>query len=295
MSALVYIIGLAGMFTYKMLMGGDEPLSTAVAAPVAGIYGDTITIPPYEIYPGPKPDRKPTPSGPKPNFLHTRPKVAIIIDDVGWDKKIAEQFLALGVELSFSLLPHSPFQKELAELLFAKGFDIMLHLPMEPYQSAKFNPGMDALLTTMRPDAFVGQLIENLDAVSYIKGVNNHMGSKMTENADLMRLIFSVLKGRGLFFLDSLTTNKSIGHKVADQLGLRFVKRDIFLDHIVNRKFILSQVDALIEQAVAQGMAIGIAHPHEITFQTLKDILPELTQKVDLVPISTIVAAANPR
>ncbi len=276
-------------------MEGGVPLSTAVAAPVAGNYRVTFEIPPYEIYPDHEPDQKPIRSKPNTNILHTRPKVAIIIDDVGWDKKIVERFLDLGVEFSFSLLPHSPFQKELAEVLFAKGFDIMLHLPMEPHQSEKFNPGTDVLLTSMRPDAFIGQLIENLDSVSYIKGVNNHMGSKMTENTDLMRLIFSVLKGRGLFFLDSLTTNKSICKKAADQLGLRFVKRDIFLDHIVNRKFILSQIDALIEQAVAQGMAIGIAHPHEITFQTLRDILPTLIQKVDLVPILTIVAAANPR
>jgi hypothetical protein len=220
--------------------------------------------------------------------------VAIVIDDVGWDKKMVYRFLNLGVELSFSLLPHSPFQKEIAETLFAKGFDLMLHLPMEPHEYTTFDPGMDVLLTPMKPDAFVGQLIGNLDAVSHIKGVNNHMGSKMTENMDLMLLIFSVFKERGLFFLDSRTTHKSICNKAADQLGLRFVQRDIFLDHILTRKFILSQVDALVEKAIAQGLAIGIAHPHEITFQTLSDILPALSEKVDLVPISTIVEAANP-
>jgi polysaccharide deacetylase 2 family uncharacterized protein YibQ len=277
-----------------MLMRGGDPLSKATADPIASNYRVTFKVPPYEIYPTQGPAQEPTRFEPKINLPDTNPKVAIVIDDVGYDKKMAYRFLNLGVELSFSLLPHSPFQKEITEALFAKGFDVMLHLPMEPHEYTTFDPGMDVLLTPMRPDAFVGQLIGNLDAVSHIKGVNNHMGSKMTENMDLMLLIFSVLKERGLFFLDSRTTRKSICNKAADQLGLRFVQRDIFLDHIPTREFILSQVDALVEKATAQGLAIGIAHPYEITFQTLNDILPALTQKVDIVPISTIVEAANP-
>ncbi len=277
-----------------MLMRGGDPLSQATADPIASNYRVTFKVPLYEIYPKQDPAQEPTRLEPKINLPDTHPKVAIVIDDVGYDKKMAYRFLNLGVELSFSLLPHSPFQKEITEILFAKGFDVMLHLPMEPHEYTTFDPGMDVLLTPMKPDAFVGQLIGNLDAVSHIKGINNHMGSKMTENMDLMRLIFSVLKERGLFFMDSRTTRKSICKKAADRLGLRFVQRDVFLDHILTREFILSQVDVLVEKAIAQGLAIGIAHPHEITFQTLNDILPALTQKVDLVPISTIVEATNP-
>jgi polysaccharide deacetylase 2 family uncharacterized protein YibQ len=275
-------------------MRGGDSLSKVAAESIASNSRVTFKVPLYEIYPKQDPAQEPTRFEPKINLPDTHPKVAIVIDDVGWDKKMVYRFLNLGVELSFSLLPHSPFQKEIAETLFAKGFDLMLHLPMEPHEYTTFDPGMDVLLTPMKPDAFVGQLIGNLDAVSHIKGVNNHMGSKMTENMDLMLLIFSVFKERGLFFLDSRTTHKSICNKAADQLGLRFVQRDIFLDHILTRKFILSQVDALVEKAIAQGLAIGIAHPHEITFQTLSDILPALSEKVDLVPISTIVEAANP-
>lgn len=219
--------------------------------------------------------------------------VAIVIDDIGFDREIVDRFLNLGVELTFSLLPHSPFQKEIAESLFEKGFDVMLHLPLEPHHSPAVNLGMDALLNDMGPDALVEGLNENLDAVSHIKGVNNHMGSKMTEDVDLMRLIFSVLKTRGLFFLDSRTTRRSICKIAAAHVGIRFVERDVFLDHFLERGFIRSQFNALIALATKRGSAIGIAHPHEITFKTLSEMLPELIEKTDLVPISVLVAAVN--
>ncbi len=282
------------MLTYRMLNRPDDAPLKTISEPSAGNHHVLKKIPPFEIYPEPKPAQIPDHAAPESRVFDPRPMVAIVIDDIGYDSKMAARFMNLGVALSFSLLPRSPFQQEIAESLAENGLEVMLHLPLEPHHTPDVNLGMDVLLTSSTPDELIDLVIADLDAVPHITGVNNHMGSKMTENMDLMRAIFSVLKMRGLFFLDSRTTHKSICKTAAGHVGIRFAERDVFLDHILKRDFIRAQLSALIARATAQGSAVEIAHPHEMTFQVLKAMLPELTQKADLVPVSAIVATASP-
>ncbi|MBN1931120.1 MAG: divergent polysaccharide deacetylase family protein [Desulfobacterales bacterium] len=225
----------------------------------------------------------------KPDFLIKLPKVAIIIDDIGYDRFIAEKFLALDAVFTFSILPHSPFQKRIARIAHMKGMDIMLHLPMEPIEYPTINPGPGALLTSMSPDQLISQLKKDINAVSTIKGVNNHMGSRMTTISTQMYQIFSILKKRDLFFIDSRTSAESICKPSARLLKVPFGQRDVFLDHIKQPNFIRKKVKELIRIAENQGEAIAIAHPYEETYHVLQDMLPELKKKVDMVPASAVV------
>jgi polysaccharide deacetylase 2 family uncharacterized protein YibQ len=247
-----------------------------------------LKTPVFEIYPKPdkvlrKPDYKPKPA---PKRL---PKVAIIIDDIGYERRVAEKFLSLDAVLTFSVFPCSPFQQRIIRKARAKGFEIMLHLPMEPDEYPEVDPGPDALLTSMSPDELIDQLNKNLDAVPLIKGVNNHMGSKMTTESTRMYQIFSVLKKRGLFFVDSRTTPESVCKPSARLLQIPFAERDVFLDHVQEPDFIRKQIKELIRIAEIHGTAIGIAHPHLITYEIFCEELPKLQKKVRLVPVSSIV------
>lgn len=219
------------------------------------------------------------------------PLVAIVIDDIGYDRQIANRMLAMDAPLTFSVLPHGPYSRQLAAEARAKGHEIMLHLPMEPSEFPDINPGPGALLTQMSPDELIGQLNINLDMIPGLKGVNNHMGSGISTSPEHMRQIFSILKKRGLYYIDSRTTAETVAKPSAQLLKLPFVERDIFIDHFEDEKFIRSQLNKLIVRAQEQGYAIGIGHPHTITHRMLAEFLPILKEKVELVPASMVVEA----
>ncbi|HDL08431.1 MAG TPA: divergent polysaccharide deacetylase family protein [Desulfobacteraceae bacterium] len=246
-------------------------------------------IPAFEIYPREKSTPLIPVLPPKELLKKELPKVAIIIDDIGYDKAVAAKFLALDAVFTFSVLPCSPFQKFIAQKARSKGMDIMLHLPMEPIEYPMVNPGPGALFVSMSPDQLIDQLNKDLDAVPYIKGVNNHMGSRMTTISTKMYQIFSILKKRGLFFIDSRTTSESLCKPSARLLLIPFAQRDVFLDHIQNPEVIRRQIDRLIHIAQVQKKAVGIAHPHMVTYEVLREKLPYLKKKVRLVSASHIV------
>ena len=285
LSLLVLLVLVAGFLAHHLLLR-KQPVQPAPKIPTDKT--PAFKIPVFEIYPKPdkvlrKPDYKPKPV---PKGL---PKVAIIIDDIGYERRVAEKFLSLDAVLTFSVFPHSPFQQRIIRKAHTKGFEIMLHLPMEPYEYPEVDPGPDALLTSMSPDELIDQLNKNLDAVPLIKGVNNHMGSKMTTESTRMYQIFSVLKKRGLFFVDSRTTPESICKPSARLLQIPFAERDVFLDHVQESDFIRRQIKELIRIAEIHGTAVGIAHPHLITYEIFREELPELQKKVRLVPASSLV------
>ena len=216
--------------------------------------------------------------------------VAIIIDDIGYDRKIAEEFLALDIPLTFSVLPKGTFNHAIVDEAIKNDVEIMLHQPMEPGNYPSVNPGPAALLSTMTPDELIAQLNANLDSLPTIKGVNNHMGSRLTASADKMRQVFTILKKRNLFFVDSRTTKETRCRPSAELLQLPFAERDVFIDHEQTPAFVRKQLKALIARAQRQGYAIGIAHPHSVTLQVLKEMLPELKAAVSLTHASEVVA-----
>lgn len=235
------------------------------------------------------------PRHPKPPKLpDKRPIVAIIIDDLGYEKEAAEKFLALDCPLTYAVLPGSPLQKQIAERAHQNGCQVMLHLPMEPKQYPGKDPGPGALLSEMSADERIGLLKKHLGALPHVKGVNNHMGSKMSENSAHMNQILSILKKRGLYYIDSRTTPKSRSLSSARLFEVPFAERDIFLDHVPEAVFIRGQLKRLVDIAGKNGKAVGIAHPYPVTRQVLAEELPELKQKVRLAVASEVVSVRKP-
>ena len=289
LAILIVLVAVAGLLAH-FLIPTEKPLKTdRPSKAVPQTQKPLAKIPPFEIYP-PKdiPLEKPPIIKP-PKDLKQLPLVAIIFDDMGYDKKIAKKLSQLNSGITFSILPHSPYQESIARLAHKNGLDTMLHLPMEPFQYPQINPGPGTLLTTMTPDQLIHQLEKNLASVPYIKGVNNHMGSKMTAESGQMYQIFSILKKRNLYFIDSRTTSKTLCKPSARLFQIPFAQRDVFLDHFQDPDFIRKQIKELIRIAQRHGQAVGIGHPHTITYEILREMMPELQKKVKLVPASEIV------
>lgn len=284
---LLFIVS-GGLLAHHLLDRKQPPPHSPGMKKAAVQKPEAHKIPPFEIYPEKIPPAAPIsrPKTPRPKDL---PKVAIIIDDIGHDIHMAEKFLQLNAVFTFSVLPHSPQLEEIAELIHVKGLETMLHLPMEPDEYPLVDPGPGALLTSMSPDELINQLNKNLAAVPFVKGVNNHMGSKMTTVSTQMYQIFSILKKRHLFFIDSRTTAESLCRPSARLLKVMFGQRDVFLDHIQEPEAIRKQIKRLVRTACRQGEAIGIAHPHPVTYRVLRRALPDLQEKVRLVPASAVV------
>lgn len=165
----------------------------------------------------------------------------------------------------------------------------MLHLPMEPLEYPSVDPGPGALLSSMSADDLIDQLRKNLSAVPGIKGVNNHMGSKLTAESGRLYQVFSILKQEGLFFIDSRSTAETVGRPSARLFQLPFAERDVFIDHVHDPDFMRTQIKELIEIARKNGEAIGIAHPSKMTLRILEEMLPMLKKEVQLVPASHVV------
>lgn len=218
----------------------------------------------------------------KPRKGHL-PKVVIIIDDIGYDRRIAMALAELDDNITFSILPFAPFGRTISKRLHAKGAQLMLHLPMEPFEYPEVNPGPGAILSSMSPDTLMAQLEKSINDIPHVVGVNNHMGSKITTNADQMNQIFTVLKKKNLFFIDSRTAPRSQCRAAARLFQLQFAQRDIFLDNFQNTEYITSQLKKLQAMAKKHGYAIGIGHPYRATLNTLTKELPKLKNKFEIV------------
>jgi len=290
LAILILLVTLAGTLTHHLLLK-RRPVKTI---------GDTFEKSQhhmsdfqFEIYPEkdiPLPKEK---KPPKTRPLEKSPRIALIVDDIGYDRAVVKKFLSLNLPITLSMLPKSPFIKSIIDEARKKDVEIMLHHPMEPSEHPRINPGPGTLLTIRTPDELVRQLVENLDEMPFVSGVNNHMGSKMTASASQMRQVFSVLKQRNLFFIDSRTTEKTICRPSAGLLQIPFGERDIFIDHFQDSDFIKKQLYELVRIATTHGEAIGIAHPYTQTYQVLKTLLPDLQQKVRFVPVSEVVRVSG--
>lgn len=220
----------------------------------------------------------------------TAPKVAIIIDDVGFDAELARAFLELKSPLTLSVLPTAPHAQAIAREAMGKGAEVLLHLPMEPRESNGEGPGSGALLARMGEAEFVETLNNHLSRIPGIKGVNNHMGSLLTEREDKMGLLFRELKKRHLFFVDSRTTPQTVASKVAAEMKVPVASRSVFLDHELSAEAMKTQWDRFLEAAREQGQAVMIAHPHRETLLFLREHLPSLRSEVKLVRVADIVS-----
>lgn len=215
-------------------------------------------------------------------------KLVILIDDMGHSLSLNIAALNLPGALSFAFLPHTSHSKKLAKIAQASGKDVLLHAPMENIYNLPLGRG--AMTSSMSEADFKSTLEKNIAAIPSLIGVNNHMGSKLTALNLQMRWTMEVVKEKGLFFLDSKTTSKSVAWQQAKNAGIAGLKRDIFLDHDLNLTAINRQYQRAIALAKRRGYAVVIAHPHAITIKFLQQRLGQLkAQNVQLVSVSAMI------
>lgn len=223
-------------------------------------------------------------------FLHAQAaQVAIIIDDIGY-RKSDIQALYLPGNISYAILPHTPYGKKLALQANAKNNDVILHIPMEAKNGKKLGPG--ALTTAMNEIGIRNNLTNAFAEIPFALGINNHMGSKLTELYQPMAWTMQFLSERNLMFVDSVTTNASQAEQVAKRFGVPSLHRHIFLDNKLEHAYIHSQFKQLIRDAKRYDNVVAIAHPHPETIKSLLKLLPLLDKNnIALVPISTLLTS----
>lgn len=217
------------------------------------------------------------------------PKLAIILDDLGSDRAAADAIFALPYPLTISVLPNHEHSIEIAKKAQSRGFQVLLHLPMQSV--ANEHPEAQELHPGMQP-AEVSTLVEQfLQNVPGVAGVNNHQGSQATSDPELMSELMPVLRDRRLFYVDSRTTAATVAFDTAQEFGVRSAFRNVpFLDDVPEVAAIRKQLQMALRGAREKGEAIAIGHPHPATLQALREILPQArTQGVQLVFVSDLV------
>jgi polysaccharide deacetylase 2 family uncharacterized protein YibQ len=225
----------------------------------------------------------------KPRF-----RVAIVIDDMGYRMDVAQAFLDLPWPITFSILPFTPEEKEIARLAREKGKDVMLHIPMAANGKEEAIERLESrtlgMLRVSMSDGELRRLVrQEIQEVPYAKGANNHMGSWFTRDPRKMRIVLEELKVRGYYFLDSLTDSRSVAYRVASRLGMKCFRRDVFLDNSKDVPYILHQLYALGCLARKRGYAVAIGHPSRATLLALRQGLPKLEKRgIKVVPLSEL-------
>lgn len=218
-----------------------------------------------------------------------RPRIALIIDDIGFSFSRARRFLDLGVPMTYAILPRLPHSRELAWRIHDQGQEVMLHQPMEPYDH-RLDPGPGALFVGDGMGKIEKTMTENISETPFVTGVNNHMGSKFTSCRKEIRQTLEVVKERGLFFVDSLTSSRSMGYSTAKRLQVETACRNIFVDNQPHIPLILSQLRRLKRHALKYGRAIGIGHPLRETAEAVGLFAGDLSDSgISLAHVSDLV------
>ena len=217
------------------------------------------------------------------------PKLAIIFDDLGYDRAAADQLLSLDFPLTVSVLPHLPLSSEVAEEAHRRGDEVLLHLPMQSEtDEARREP--EELRVGMTAQQVDSALEGMLGTVPYAAGVNNHQGSRATADAALMEELMPALRSHNLFFIDSRTTAASQAFQAAERAGVPAASRKVFLDDTPTREAVTTQLDLAARDAARSGSAIAIGHPHPATIEAITEEVPRLEARgIRLVFVSDLV------
>lgn len=223
-----------------------------------------------------------------PPNIEGRKLIAIVIDDMGVDRKRSERAAALPAPLTLSWLPYATDVTQQAAAARAAGHEILLHAPMQP--QGHQDPGPNALLVNLSTDEIRRRVDADLDLLPDAVGLNNHMGSLFTRDARAMAPVIDELKRRGLLFFDSRTTGGSVGASEAREAGVPYVVRDVFLDDVMTVAAVQAQLAKVEEIARRRGYAVAIGHPHDATIEVLGPWLRALPAHGFVqVPLSAIV------
>ncbi|MFT6990308.1 MAG: polysaccharide deacetylase 2 family uncharacterized protein YibQ [Paraglaciecola sp.] len=216
-------------------------------------------------------------------------QIALIIDDMGNNKQDAAAF-TLPSNVTFAILPNKPLSTLFSNRAAAQQREVMLHMPMESL--AGNNQEKNVLLSSMRPLQITRMLETALSTVPDAVGVNNHMGSRLTQLTLPMSVTMEFLSEQGLFFVDSRTTKYSKAEVIAKQKGVLSTKRNVFLDHTPSAEQIDIQFHRLLRLSKKYGYAVGIAHPYPQTLEYLNKHLHRLQQHgIELVKLGDVLSS----
>ena len=210
----------------------------------------------------------------EPGNPSSLPKLAIILDDLGSDRRVAEEIFDLPYPLTLSILPNHEHSEEIAEEAERRGYQVMLHLPMQAIETGKpeqqeLRPGMRA----REVSKLVNQFLQNVPGAV---GANNHQGSEATSDPALMRELMPVLRERHLFYIDSRTTAATVAYETAEKSQVRSAFRNVpFLDDVEEVGAVRKQLELALRGAREKGGAVAIGHPHAATLEALRDVLPK--------------------
>ncbi len=217
------------------------------------------------------------------------PRIAIIIDDLGYERAAGERTIALPGPVTCAILPDAPRAESLARAANAEGKEVIVHLPMQAANHiGRTEP--QSLTMDMSRAGFSAVFERAFNAVPHAVGINNHRGSLLTRHPGSMRWLMEEISAReSLFFLDSYTTHHSVAMQIADETGVTAIKRDVFLDAVPTPEAIEHQFERLKRIASERGVAVGIGHPYEVTLEFLEEARPELEREgFELVPLSSL-------
>ena len=236
----------------------------------------------------------PPPSASTDAFAPLRPRVArarlaIVIDDWGYDWRAADAFFSLDAPLTVAVIPFLPHSRDQALEARRRGFEVLVHLPMQP-QDPSLDPGPNAITTDLPDDEIRRRVELAIEAVPNAVGVNNHMGSRATADRRVMEQVLATVARRGLFFLDSHTTPNSVVGEVAREIGVPWAQNNLFLDGVRDVEAVRRRLELGVRRAMEQGQAIVIGHVQPVTAAAVASILPELRrQGIEVVPVSELL------
>ncbi|MFD0670771.1 divergent polysaccharide deacetylase family protein [Cohnella sp. GCM10027633] len=220
-------------------------------------------------------------------------QIAIVIDDFGNGMKGTEQMLDLPVKITVAVMPFLPTTKQDAEAAYRKGHDVIVHLPMEPMRGKRSWLGPGSITTDLSDEEIKKRVEAAIDDVPHAIGMNNHMGSKATSDERVMRVVLQVCKDRGLFFLDSRTSYRTVVPKVATALGVPTLHNNVFLDDVYTQHHVSRQIVEVRKYLKDHERCVVIGHvgpPGIITSGTLKSAIPGLSSEATFIPISAMLS-----
>lgn len=233
---------------------------------------------------------------PLQTYAHTN-KVAIVIDDFGNSMKGTEKMLSLPIPLTVAVMPFLPSTKQDAVAAHQKGHEVILHMPMEPIKGKKEWLGPKAITTDLSDQEIEKRIEQAIQDVPHAIGMNNHMGSKVTADERIMRIILSVCKKHNLFYLDSKTNPNSVVPKIGKELGVPIVENQLFFDDVYTSSHITKQAQVLLQRIQEKPVVVAIGHvgpPGEITSQVIQSSIPKVREHADFIFLSDLALSPPP-
>ncbi len=216
------------------------------------------------------------------------PRMVVVIDDIGDHPVLERKLMDLPFPVTLAILPHRPHTQSTEALAASRGIEILLHQPMQPISYPRVNPGPGAVFTDMDARRIQNIVAGNLNELPHVVGINNHMGSAFTSDPAGMAAVMPVLKARGLFFMDSVTSPTSAAATAAHRAGVSYYRRAVFLDNVRHVRAILAQLKTAERHALKHGRAVAIGHPYGETLQALRIWARERDPRVSLVTLQTL-------